>query len=78
VLFTFDNATSHVAFTADAIQAKQMNLGHSGKQPQMRPMTYGNEIVQEMCFPPTHPPLLYGEPKGVKIVLKEGLSQPGL
>jgi hypothetical protein len=45
----------------------------------MRPTTYGNGIVQEMCFPPTHPPLLYGEPKGLKIVLEErGLWQPGL
>jgi hypothetical protein len=41
--------------------------------------TYDNEIVQEMCFPPAHPPLLYGEPKGFKIVLEEhGLWQPGL
>jgi len=78
-LFAFDNATSHVAFTADTLWAKQMNLGRGGKQPQMRPTTYGNGIVQEMCFPPAHPPLLYGEPKGLKIVLKErGLWQPGL
>ncbi len=78
-LFTFDNATSHVAFMVDALRAKQMNLGRGGKQPQMRPMTYGNGIVQEMCFPPAHPPLLYGEPKGLKIVLEErGLWQPGL
>ncbi len=77
--FTFDNATSHIAFTADTLRAKQMNLGRSGKQPQMRPTTYGNGIVQEMCFPPAHPPLLYGEPEGLKIVLEErGLWQPGL
>ncbi len=63
-LFAFDNATSHAAFTVDALQAKQMNLGRDGKQPQMRPTTYGNEILQEMCFPPAHPPLLYGETKG--------------
>jgi hypothetical protein len=32
-----------------------------------------------MCSPPAHPPLLYGEPKGLKIVLEErGLWQPGL
>ncbi len=56
-----------------------MNLGHGGKQPQMRLTTYGNGILQEMCFPPAHPLLLYGEPKGLKIVLEErGLSQPGL
>jgi hypothetical protein len=77
--FAFDNATNHTAFTADALRAKQMNLGHGGKQPQMRPMTYGNGIVQEMCFPPAHPPLLYGEPKGLKIILEErGLWQLGL
>jgi hypothetical protein len=70
-LFAFDNATSHVTFAADALRAKQMNLGRGGKQPQMRPTTYGNGIVQEMCFPPAHPPLLYGEPKGLKIVLEE-------
>jgi hypothetical protein len=44
-LFTFDNATSHAAFAADALRAKQMNMGRGGKQPQMRPMTYGNGIV---------------------------------
>ncbi len=32
-LFAFDNATSHAAFTVDALQAKQMNLGCGGKQP---------------------------------------------
>ncbi len=54
-------------------------MGRDGKQPQMQPMTYGNEIVQEMCFSLAHPPLLYGEPKGLKIVLEErGLWQPGL
>ncbi len=75
-LFAFDNATSHTAFAADTLQAKQMNLGRGGKQPQMWPTTYGNGIVQEMCFPPAHPPLLYGEPKGLKIVLEEhGLWQ---
>jgi hypothetical protein len=78
-LFAFDSATSHAAFAADALQAKQMNLGCSSKQPQMRPTTYGNRIVQEMCFPLAHSPLLYGEPKGLKIVLEEhGLWQPGL
>ncbi len=78
-LFAFDNATSHGTFAVDAIRAKQMNLGRSNKQPQMRPTTYDNVIVQEMCFPPTHPPLLYGEPKGLKIVLEErGFWQPGL
>jgi hypothetical protein len=78
-LFAFDNATSHIVFAADALQAKHMNLGHDSKQPQMRPMTYGNGIVQEMCFPFAHPPLLYGELKGLKIVLEEpGLWQPGL
>jgi hypothetical protein len=44
-LFAFDNATSHAAFIADALRAKQMNLGHSDKQPQMWPTTYGNMIV---------------------------------
>jgi len=78
-LFAFDNATSHATFMANALRAKQMYLGCGGKQPQMRPTTYSNEIVQEMCFPPTHPPLLYGEPNGLKIVFKErGLWQPGL
>jgi hypothetical protein len=77
--FAFYNAISHATFTADALRVKQMNLGRGGKQPQMRPTTYGNRIVQEMCFTPAHPPLLYGEPKGLKIVLKErGLWQPGL
>jgi hypothetical protein len=63
-LFAFDNATSHIAFTSDALRAKQMNLGRSDRQPQMRPTTYGNGIVQEMCFPPAHPPLLYGRAQG--------------
>jgi hypothetical protein len=70
-LFAFDNATSHVAFAAYTLRTKQMNLGRGGKQPQMRPTTYGNEIVQKICFPLAHPPLLYGEPKGLKIVFEE-------
>jgi hypothetical protein len=66
-------------FAADALWAKQMNLGRDNKQPQMQPTTYGNVIVQEMCFPPAHLPLLYGEPKGLKIVLEQrGLWQLGL
>ncbi len=44
-LFTFDNATSHAVFTANALRTKQMNLGCGGKQPQMWPMTYDNGIV---------------------------------
>jgi hypothetical protein len=77
-LFAFDNATSHVAFTTDTLRAKQMNLGRDGKQPQMWPTTYGNGIVQKMCFPPAHPPLLYGEPKGLIILEECDFWQPGL
>jgi len=78
-IFAFDNATNHIVFTANALRVKQMNLGRDGKQPQMRPTIYDNGIVQEMCFPPAHLPLLYGEPKGLKIILEErGLWQPGL
>jgi hypothetical protein len=55
-----------------------MNLGRDGKQPQMWPTTYGNGIVQKMCFPPAHPPLLYGEPKGLIILEECGFWQPGL
>ncbi len=76
-LFAFDNATSHVVFTADALRAKQTNLGHDNKQPQMRPTTYGNGIVQEMCFPPAHPPLLYGEPKGSRSFLRSVVFSVG-
>jgi hypothetical protein len=41
------------------------------------------DLWQQDCsrndFPLAHPPLLYGEPKGLKIVLEErGLWQPGL
>jgi hypothetical protein len=77
--FAFDNATSHVAFVADTLRAKHMNLGRGSKQPEMQPTTYGNRIVQKISFPPAHPPVLYGDPKGLKIVLEErGLWQPGL
>ena len=35
-LFAFDNATNHAYFAENALQAKKMNLGMGGKQPQIR------------------------------------------
>jgi hypothetical protein len=42
-------------------------------------LEFEDGIVQKMCFPLAHMPLLYGEPKGFKIILEEcGLWQLGL
>nr|CCA21923.1 predicted protein putative [Albugo laibachii Nc14] len=38
-LFAFDNATSHNAFSLDALRANCMNLSSGGKQPKMRRTT---------------------------------------
>jgi len=73
VLFAFDNASSHAAFSPDALIAKNMNLNPGGKQPKMRRTYFGNErIQQDMIFPSDyHIPNLREQPKGLKQVLIE-------
>ncbi len=72
ILFAFDNASSHSAFSPDALIAKHMNLNPGGKQPKMRKTYFGEEIPQDMIFPlDYHIPELCGQPKGLKQVLKE-------
>ncbi|CCI11631.1 unnamed protein product [Albugo candida] len=79
-LFGFDNATSHAAFAGDALVAKRMYLGPGGKQPKMRPTTYGDNVPQSMVYSDDYEnEELRGKPKGIKAVLSErGLWQPGL
>jgi hypothetical protein len=45
-LFTFDNASSHAAFSPDVLIAKHMNLSPGGKQPKMRRTYFGDERIQ--------------------------------
>ncbi|CAG8778034.1 31646_t:CDS:2, partial [Racocetra persica] len=62
-LFAFDNATSHAAYTDNALVANNMNLSPGGKQAKMR---------QDMCFPMDYKiPELREEPKGLREILKE-------
>ncbi|CAG8760882.1 16426_t:CDS:2, partial [Racocetra fulgida] len=74
-LFAFDNATSHSAFSRDALIANHMNLGPAGKQEKLRSTSYfrkGRKYDQDMVFPSDyHIPELRGEAKGLKEVLKE-------
>ncbi len=50
-LFAFDNASSHAAFSPDALIAKHMNLSPGGKQPKIRSTYFGEGVQQEMVFP---------------------------
>ena len=71
-LFTFNNASSHTAFSPDALIAKHMNLSPGGKQPKMRSTNFGEGVQQEMIFPlDYHISKLRGQPKGLKQVLTE-------
>ena len=71
-LFAFDNASSHAAFSPDALIAKHMNLSPGGKQSKMCSTYFGEGIQQEMVFPLNyHIPKLRGQPKGLKQVLTE-------
>ena len=72
-LFLFDNATSHSAYTADALRASSMNLRPGGAQ---QPLRSGiNSLtgeIQAMVQPD-------GTPKGLQMVLQErGLWRPRL
>ena len=72
VLFAFDNASSHSAFSSDALIVKYMNLNPGGKQPKMRKTYFGEGIPQDIIFPlDYHIPELRRQPKGLKQVLKE-------
>src|SRR4051794_23961593 len=71
-LFAFDNASSHAAFSPDALIAKHMNLNPGEKQPKMRSTYFSEEIQQDMIFPLNyHIPKLCEKPKGLKQVLIE-------
>ncbi|CAG8676892.1 15978_t:CDS:2, partial [Racocetra fulgida] len=74
-LFVFDNATSHVTFSPDALIANRMNLNPAEKQKKMRNTSYFHEGIkydQDMVFPSDyHISKLCGEAKGLREVLTE-------
>lgn len=77
-LFLFDNATSHSAFASNALRGTKMNKGPGGAQPHMRDGWYidknGVRMVQKMCYGQRErkiPKSLWGEPKGLEVILKE-------
>ncbi|RPB01334.1 hypothetical protein L873DRAFT_1891334 [Choiromyces venosus 120613-1] len=72
-LFLFDNATSHSAYTKDALRASAMNLHLGGGQAQLQPgINSLTSEIQPMVMPD-------GSPKGLQIVLQErGLWRPRL
>jgi len=71
--FLFDNATSHSAYTKDALRASAMNLRPGGGQVLLRPgINPLTGAIQSMVMPD-------GSPKGLQIVLQErGLWRPKL
>jgi hypothetical protein len=87
-VFVFDQSSAHESYADDALNINNMNIGSGGQQrrlhdtmiplsnPDLAPGkedTHGH--TQKMCFPDDHPNLkLRGQPKGVKIVLKERKS----
>lgn len=81
-VWLFDNATGHSIYAPDALLASAMNMNPGGKdKPLMRDGWYtkdGRRVVQKMYFEPADP-VLGGEPKGIKHILKErGLWRDGL
>ena len=64
-LFLFDNATSHSAYTKDALRASTMNLRPGGAQAQLCPgINSLTGEIQHMIMPD-------GSPKGLQMVLQE-------
>ncbi len=50
VLFTFDNASSHAAFSPNVFIAKYMNLSPEEKQPKIYSTYFSDRIQQDMVF----------------------------
>lgn len=46
LLFLFDNGTSHSVYAKNALQAKNMNKGIKGKQPQLRNRWFEHQSIQ--------------------------------
>ncbi|RPB01925.1 hypothetical protein L873DRAFT_1884324 [Choiromyces venosus 120613-1] len=64
-LFLFNNATSHSAYSKDALRACAMNLCPGRKQAHLRPsVNYSIGEIQAMVMPD-------GTPKGLWMVLQE-------
>ncbi|CAG8827726.1 14992_t:CDS:2, partial [Cetraspora pellucida] len=74
-LFAFDNATSHSAFSRNALIANHMNLGPAGKQEKLHSTSYfhkGRKYDQDMVFlSDYYISELRGKAKGLKEVLKK-------
>jgi hypothetical protein len=72
-LFLFDNATSHSAYTKDALRASAMNLRPGGGQAKLWPSI--NSLTREI-----QPMVMAdGSPKGLQMVLEErGIWRPRL
>lgn len=69
-IFLFDNTPSHRKLSSDALNVNSMNVGPGGKQMKMRDTIWQGEI-QSLILPD-------GQPKGMKIVLKErGIDTSG-
>jgi hypothetical protein len=84
-VFVFDRSSAHKGYVDNALDINNMNIGSGGQQRRLCNTTIplsnpdpapGEEDTrshtQKMCFLDNHPdPKLRGQPKGVKIVLKE-------
>ena len=70
-VFAFDNSSSHAAFAADALNARNMNVNPGSKQAIMCDTVF-NGRVQKMVFSDNYPdPNLRGKAKGMRVVLQE-------
>jgi len=49
-LFTFDNTSSHAAFSLNVFVVKYMNLSPRRKQPKIYSTYFGNRIQQDIVF----------------------------
>ncbi|KAF8599613.1 hypothetical protein BDV93DRAFT_449148 [Ceratobasidium sp. AG-I] len=78
MLMVFDQSSAHNAFAADALNARKMNVGPSGKQPSMHstsipannPSAHLRGQYQAMSYDSTHP-TAPNQPKGMEAVIKE-------
>ncbi|CAG8855589.1 2244_t:CDS:2, partial [Gigaspora margarita] len=78
-IFAFDNATSHKAFSEDALVASKMNLGPGGLAPKMRETVWSggrqSMIIEEDYLIYDKKKKTYvnlcGQPKGIQQVLSE-------
>ncbi|KIM87773.1 hypothetical protein PILCRDRAFT_48496, partial [Piloderma croceum F 1598] len=91
-VWLFDCSSAHEGLAADALNVNNMNVNPGGKQKHLRSTVIPlnnpapkpgqrdtRGMVQDMVYPQDHPtPELRGQPKGMKSVLQERVSEADL